>query len=177
MSLVNISQTVENTLYSNILKSNQICKLKLKGEITDLKSERLQSYQQPEQDTKFLTKPKPSIFGKLRLRTGQKNKWKFFMPSCSGWKWCHQKSSNFFFTFFSLLNMCMTTVIYMCARNLLILLLWSFLNVISHWHRFMWIKIWVCVHMLFKFRRGKFFLGGGIIPCHLLTSCFVNEYL
>lgn len=28
-----------------------------------------------------------------------------------------------FFTFFSLLNMCMTTVVYMHARNLLILLL------------------------------------------------------
>lgn len=120
MSLVNISQTVENTLYSNILKSNQICKLKLKEEITDMKSERLQSYQQLEQDMKFLTKAKLSIFGKLRLRTGQKKKSLLCQIVVDKNDVTKNLQTPLLLSF---LNMCMTTVMYMCARNLFILLL------------------------------------------------------
>lgn len=41
---------------STTLKSNQVHKLQVKEGITDLKSERLQSDQQPEQDVEILTK-------------------------------------------------------------------------------------------------------------------------
>lgn len=43
---------------STTLKRNQIHELQVKEGITDLKSERLQSDQQQEQDIKFLTKKK-----------------------------------------------------------------------------------------------------------------------
>lgn len=63
---------------SSTLKSNQVYKLKVKEEISDLKSEKLQSCQQPEQDMEFLTKNELLKFGKCRLWTGQKNKWSLY---------------------------------------------------------------------------------------------------
>lgn len=134
----------------------------MKEEIIDLKSEKLQSHQQAEQDMEFLTKNELLKFGKRRVWTGQKTKWKVLMPR---WKWCHQKSLSFFFLLLFLT--CVAMVIYKYPRNVSVCDLFWKLSILSH--RPTWTKILISIHVGLRVREGEF--QGGKKRC--LVICWL----